>query len=546
LNTRKPREIAFSVLNASEGGRHFVEEKLAAASTNLSPLDRSLCQELVFGVTRWRATLDYLIHRRTQGRPQKTGLYPLLRLGLYQLLWLSRIPDHAAVFETVELARQAGFGPQSGFVNALLRHYVRERDATRLELEELRTSQPALGWSHPEWLVHRWFLRWRREEVEQLLEWNNQPADIFARANTLRLDVGALLEMWRMHESVDYDFFRKDWTGENLVFRVKSPRPFPELHSFRQGGFYLQDPSTLLPVTLLDPQPQERILDLCAAPGGKTTYIAQRVNNEALIVARDSSERRLKQLKENCARLGATCVDAQPLPAFAGIDTTAPDAGSTAGPAFFDRVLIDAPCSNTGVIRRRLEVRWRVTPDELLRLQSTQLRLLEYGARQLRLRGVLVYSTCSIEPEENRMVVDAFLRAHPEFELETDRELFPFRDKVDGAYAARIIRTSSTFTSAAIPHSTPAQTAKPPKPAPNQPSSRPGVPRPKQPPAAVTRGPQRPGTSRPTTRRKSGGGAPFERFRRHPKGQQRGHEKSGFPRKGGKRPPPSRRGDRPD
>ena len=151
----------------------------------LSPADRALCQEIVYGVVRWQATLDWLIARKTGGRKQKPGLQNLLRLGLYQIFWLDRIPGHAAVNETVELAKQNGFGAQAGFVNAVLRGYLREADATKKLLADLKISQPALGWSHPEWLVARWQKRWGLERTAQLLEWNNTPPKTFARVNTL-------------------------------------------------------------------------------------------------------------------------------------------------------------------------------------------------------------------------------------------------------------------------------------------------------------------------------------------------------------------------
>jgi 16S rRNA (cytosine967-C5)-methyltransferase len=275
---------------------------------------------------RWQAALDWLIARKTNGREQKSGLQNLLRLGLYQIFWLDRIPNHAAVHETVELAKHNGFGAQAGFVNAILRGCLREAGETEKLLAELKTTQPAIGWSHPEWLVARWQKRWGAERTAQLLEWNNTPPKTFARVNTLKTDAGKLLEKWR-DENVEYDFVRRDLFGradlpvgldarqrvptdfENLVFELKSHPPLAQLESFRQGWFYIQDPGTLLAVCKLGPQPGETILDFCAAPGGKTTFIAQLMNNQGRIVAQDISTERLKLVQENCARLGVTCVE---------------------------------------------------------------------------------------------------------------------------------------------------------------------------------------------------------------------------------------------
>jgi 16S rRNA (cytosine967-C5)-methyltransferase len=419
------------ILQQRRTGGGFTEVLLdaALAEAGLSAADRGLCQEIVYGVVRRQATLDWLIARKTGGREQKSALQNLLRLGLYQIFWLDRIPDHAAVHETVELAKQNGFGPQSGFVNAILRGYLREADETKKILADLKISQPALGWSHPEWLVEKWRKRFGDEQTQRLLEWNNTPPKTYARANSLKADAGRLVEKWR-EENVDYDFVRRDWLGENLVFELKSHPPLASLASFRDGWFYIQDPSTLLAVTELNPQPGETILDLCAAPGGKTTFIAQLMNNEGKIVAFDISDERLKLIRENCVRLGAACVEP--------ILFSAPDPR----PSAFDRILVDAPCSNTGVMRRRVDLRWRISPEEISRLRQTQLELLKVAATKLKPGGGLVYSTCSLEPEENSEVVKEFLREHTAFKLESERELLPFADNVDGAYIARLTSSS--------------------------------------------------------------------------------------------------------
>jgi 16S rRNA (cytosine967-C5)-methyltransferase len=427
VNEQKPRQIAARVLGQRRANSLFVEDllEIALANAQLSSADRGLCQEIVYGIVRWQATLDWLIAQKTGGREQKPALQNLLRLGLYQIFWLDRIPDHAAVHETVELAKQNGFGPQAGFVNAILRGYLREAAETKKLLAELKISNPAIGWSHPEWLVEKWRRNFGDEKTAQLLAWNNTPPKTFARINALKTDATKLLEKWR-EENVEYDFVRCNWTGENLAFELKSHPPLNSLASFRDGWFYIQDPSTLLAVRELDPQPGETILDLCAAPGGKTTFIAQLMNNLGRIIAQDVSEDRLKLIKENCARLGVFCVE--------------PTLFSTSElqPLTFNRILIDAPCSNSGVMRRRLDLRWRIQPEEIQHLRATQLDLLNQAAASLKPGGILVYSTCSLEPEENSEVVKEFLREHENFKLEIERQLLPFADNVDGAYVARL------------------------------------------------------------------------------------------------------------
>ena len=273
--------------------------------------------------------------------------------------------------------------------------------------------------------MERWRKNYGEEQTRALLEWNNTPPKTFARVNTFKTDAGKLVERWRA-ENVEYDFCTRDWTGENLAFELKSHPPLRTLGSFRDGWFYLQDPSTLLAPALLGAQPGETILDLCAAPGGKTTFLAQQMNNEGKIVAHDSFADRLKLIRENCTRLGVTCAAATATFNFQL--------------ATFDRILVDAPCSNTGVMRRRVDLRWLIQPPEIERMRATQLVLLNQAATILKPVGVLVYSTCSLEPEENSEVVKEFLRAHAGFKLETERQLLPFADKVDGAYVARLVK----------------------------------------------------------------------------------------------------------
>jgi 16S rRNA (cytosine967-C5)-methyltransferase len=436
VSAQKPREIAFRVLLQHREGAHFLEYLLERelAKGPISPPDRGLAQELAYGVVRWEKTLEWLIDQKTRERPQKPGLQILLRLGLYQLFWLDRIPDHAAVNETVELAKRVGFKSQAGFINAVLRAFLRERDATRQKLNELRERDPAKGLSHPDWLYQRWRELWGETDARRLIEWNNQPPPTYARLNTIKTDAARLIEAWQQ-EGVQFRPCTFDWVPENLIFELLEYPSLATLRTFQDGWFYIQDPSTLLSVRELDPQPGETILDMCAAPGGKTTYIAQIMKNEGKLVATDLSPPRLQLVRENCARLGAACAIEAWSPVLSPLAAPKPGEGG------FDRILLDVPCSNTGVMRRRVELRWRIRQQELDRLVKEQRDLLEHASQLIRPGGLLIYSTCSLEPEENTGVVQSFLSTHPNFKLERDRTLLPFRDAVDGAYAARLVRS---------------------------------------------------------------------------------------------------------
>ena len=428
MSEEKPRQIAAEVLRQRLLARDYTENLLEKTLQNrrLSPPDRGLCLELVYGVARWESTLNWLIGRKTGGRTQKEMLQILLQMGLYQMFWLDRIPNHAVVNETVEMTRQLGMGPQSGFVNAVLRGYGRERDETEKLLAELTVEKPALGHSHPDWLYQRWLARWGADKTAKLMDWNNTPPPTFARVNLLKTDAAALTAEWEA-EKVKFAERNWDWTGRDTVYHLESHPSLATLRSFQQGMFYVQDPSTLLAVRELNPLPGESVLDLCAAPGGKTTYIAQRMENRGRVLATDNQPDRLELVRENCERLGVTCVETD-----------------AASPALrFDRILVDAPCSNSGVMRRRVDLRWRIRAEEISRLCATQLELLQDAAARLATGGTLVYSTCSLEPEENSGVVQKFLGSNPQFKLEHERELLPFTDGVDGAYVARLTSVTS-------------------------------------------------------------------------------------------------------
>jgi 16S rRNA (cytosine967-C5)-methyltransferase len=435
VNPESPREIAAQVLRRRRNSPDYIELLLETglARSRLSRLDRALCQELVYGVARWEMTLDWLIARKTGGRPQEEVPQLLLRLGLYQIFWLQRIPAHAAVNETVEMAKRLCGGRKTGFLNAVLRGCLREREEIVRQLQSLKQQDPATGYSHPAWLVERWQARWGTEKTAQLLEWNNTPPPVFARLNRLKTDAATLTQRWK-EQGIGFAARQWDWTAQDPVFELQSHPSLAEWEDFQRGLFYVQDPSTLLAVHELDPQPGENILDFCASPGGKTTHIAQRMDNRGHVVAQDLPPRLLR-LRENCERLGAACVEITeqntPLSPVAAVCDRRASEG-----ARFDRVLLDAPCSNSGVLRRRIDGRWRIQPEPLARLRRAQGMLLRQAAAQLKPGGRLVYSTCSLEPEENESVTAEFLGEHPEFTLESQRQLLPFADQVDGAFVA--------------------------------------------------------------------------------------------------------------
>jgi 16S rRNA (cytosine967-C5)-methyltransferase len=247
----------------------------------------------------------------------------------------------------------------------------------------------------------------------------------------LRAEPEKLREQWA-REQIEARLMPVEWADGTLVYELMSFPPLATLPSFKDGLFYIQDPSTLLAVAALDPKPGETVLDLCSAPGGKTAFMAERMENKGTVIAHDTAPERLKLVGENCRRLGVTCVT----PAL-------PSALHSHHAASFDRILVDAPCSNTGVMRRRVDLRWRIREAEIARLRDTQLKLLRETWPRLKPGGTLVYSTCSLESEENAEVVREFIKENPTMHLQRERSLTPWTDNTDGAYVAQLIKAVS-------------------------------------------------------------------------------------------------------
>ena len=399
------RQAAVSALRAWAKGHDYAESLVErhAHRRLLSSADRGLLQAILFGVLRHRRLLDHWIGQLRKGKldPETRDV---LRVGLCQILILG-LPDHAAVNETVE----AGKASVRGLINAVLRRAI----LTRQELmDAVKDLPPAVSLSHPDWLFNRWKAAFGKKEAIALMEWNNRPADTFLRVNPLA-------------EAVEIPGTPLD--GAPGFYQIEGQPPGAMLAA---GSIYIQDPATRHAVELLAPQPGERILDACAAPGGKAFLIAAAMGSADGLVCTDSNEKRLPRLQENLQRLHAGQA------AVSVHDWTKPAPAEWHGA--FDGILLDVPCSNTGVIRRRVDVRWRLQAPDIAKITTTQRKILENALPCLKPGGRLVYSTCSIEREENHGQVEAFLSDHPECSADGTREALPFRELTDGAFAARI------------------------------------------------------------------------------------------------------------
>jgi 16S rRNA (cytosine967-C5)-methyltransferase len=411
------RRIALNALRTWRKEKRFADSIVSdfLAKAEVTESDRAFALELFYGVLRNLTLLDFWIGCLRPSRVD-VDLRDVLRLGLYQL-FLLKTAQHAAVHETVELVPPR----QRPIINGMLRAAIRRQGEllARAEAEPLFVQT-----SHPQFLVERWQQHFGAKHAEELCKWNNLPAPIYGRINQLKVDCEEFLRLYphsrpltRNPEFVEFGVFRAG--------------------AVRQGHCYIQDPSTAIACQILNPKPGEKILDACSAPGGKTGYIAQLMKNRGTIVACDRDPERLQILKENMARLGVGIVhifdhDWTRGHVPAGITSMAP----------FHRILLDAPCSNTGVMRRRVDVRWRLQPADFPRMQQRQLEMVRAVIPLLEPEGVLVYSTCSLEPEENQQVVRQILDGPLVPRLLEEKHSLPFGDGFDGAFAAKFIRST--------------------------------------------------------------------------------------------------------
>ena len=405
------RGLALVALQKWRVGEQFADAILGQLlrSSDLAAPDRAFATELFYGVLRNLMLLDFWIDS-LRSRHLDHDTRDLLRLGLYQLFVLET-PEHAAVFETVSLAKPKG----RSLVNGVLRSATRGKADLVSKASEQDLS---VRTSHPQFLVNRWVKNFGKKHTEALCDWNNRPAPIYARINWIKVSRDEFLARHRDAEPLP--------AHENFVRLTNIPQD-----ALADGHCYIQDPSTAAACLLLDPKPGDRVLDACAAPGGKTGYIADLMKDEGFILACDRDTSRVRTLQENLERLGVRigrCVHhdwscGDPLPEAAA----------------FDRILIDVPCTNTGVMRRRVDLRWRLGSESFSRMRVEQLAIVRATISLLKPGGVLVYSTCSIELEENEEVVRAILREFPFLKLGGQVSRLPFRDGFDGAFAAKFL-----------------------------------------------------------------------------------------------------------
>jgi 16S rRNA (cytosine967-C5)-methyltransferase len=420
----KARVCAYAVLRRVFEDGAYADRALQGEAKELDARDRALAMRLVYGTVQRKGTLDYLIERLADRPPEKLDarLLAALRLGLYELLYLSGAPDHAVVADGVELAKGGARGGH-GLVNAVLRRGAREGPALLDGLSDQTPEQAAIKHSHPEWIAQLWWEQLGANDARALLAYDNEPGEVALRVNALVTDAPALADELPVATHIDPAL------PEALV--LEGPFDAHDSSAWRAGAFLAQSRAAMQVSRVLDPQAGERVLDLCAAPGGKTTHLAALMQGRGEVVAVERNSRRAGMLTRTAQRLHVPNIRVE----VADAAERRPEG------AVFDRVLVDPPCSGLGTLQARADLRWRVTPQDVREMTRTQASILAAGASAVRPGGVLVYSTCTISPTENEHQITAFLNAHPDFIRDELMTTLPHRDRTAGFFIARLLRS---------------------------------------------------------------------------------------------------------
>ncbi len=421
MKKKNSRLVAAEILTQWFVDRHFPDRELAKVEH-----DNAFVMEVVNGVVRNRNVLQWLEQGMVPKEPEpffKAVLY----VGLYQLLFMDNVEEYAAISETVEAAKGRPGGPGNAkMINAVLRRAQRESEDI---FRELKRQPDNIRLSHPDFLLERWRRQFGEIEARKLAEWNNHPPQTILRVEQAVISAP---EFEAKLAEAGIELEPHPFSEREKFYTLPRGLAVRQLPGYAEGWFTVQDPATSIAIDLLRPFPGESVLDACAAPGGKTAMMASRMKGEGELVAMDLHDDRMAVLKENMGRLGLDWVEL--------VQGDARDPQKALGDRKFDAILLDVPCLNTGVLRRRIDARWRVNTNRLKAITEIQYELLSACAELLKENGRIVYSTCSLEPEENEDLIARWVREHPGFSKAKARKTFPPKTGTDGAFAAVIRR----------------------------------------------------------------------------------------------------------
>ncbi|MFH2219926.1 MAG: 16S rRNA (cytosine(967)-C(5))-methyltransferase RsmB [Pseudomonadota bacterium] len=445
------RKTALTVLNTLDSHQKTLDcvlDEVIDHDSSFSRRDRALAYALVYGVLRWRGRLDRIVHHfsKTPLHAIDPSVLNILRLGLFQIIYLNRVPDSAAVNTSVEMAKAFSAPWVVRYVNAVLRNAVRGyQNVSFPDMDKNPVSALAAEKSFPEWLIRRWLKRFGSDETVELCDAINTIPPITVRTNVLKIRRDELVNAL----GTDADNVEPTGTSPVGISFSNPKRPIFEIKSFQKGCFQVQDEAAQLATFLLNPKPGSIVLDACAGLGGKTGHIAQLMKNHGRVVAMDKNKEKLLQLETEMKRLGISIVSSR----VHDLDNPPPLDGFE----MFDGILLDAPCSGLGVLRRNPDTKWSVSENAFSRHRERQVKFIENLAHLVKPSGVLVYTVCSTEPEENQDVVNVFLDKHPDFAIDNDSTVlpkqarplvgetgffwtFPHLNNMDGFFAVRLKR----------------------------------------------------------------------------------------------------------
>ena len=440
------RELALNILtDINQNGAYSNISIGKNIKSNINPQDENLVREIVYGVIENKLYIDYIISKTSKVKLKKIHLtiLDILRIGIYQIIFMDKIPDSAAVNESVNLAKKHGHKGTIGFVNGILRNISRNKEKfNNLDIKD-KIDYISIKYSHPRWMVNRWIKEFGEEFTEELCKSNNEKPELNIRVNTLKISKVDL-----KNRLIEKGYIVKDGIYSEDCLIIENPYRLTELDEFISGYFIIQDESSMLVAQVMDPSENSFVLDVCSAPGGKSTHIAQKMRNNGRILSRDVYEHKINLVKDNAKRLGINIIHCEVFDALKNDSSLINKV---------DHCLIDAPCSGLGLIRRKPEIKWNKEEKDIKELSDLQYRILENVKGYIKIGGTIVYSTCTIEKDENINLINKFLKNNDDFRLvditnliknkeniaTLDKgfiQLFPNLHHTDGFFIAKMIK----------------------------------------------------------------------------------------------------------
>lgn len=419
IMSNNPREIALRILVDINEKNAYSNIQLNKMDKDMDLRDENLVREIVYGIIENRLYIDHIISKASKIKLKKIHPYILeiLRIGIYQIIFMDRIPDSAAVNESVKLAKKYGHKDTIGYVNGILRALTRDKDKFTYIDESDKINYISIKYSHPKWMVERWVKEHGLEFTKELCKANNETPSLNIRVNTLKTSKEELVsKLINKGIKLREGFYAKD------CIIIDEANNITELQEFKDGLFTIQDESSMLVAQIMGPEEGSTVLDVCSAPGGKSTHMAQYMDNKGMIISRDIFDHKIKLIKDNADRLGIDIIKIENYDALIKDDDLV---------GKIDYLLLDAPCSGFGLIRRKPEIKWNRLEEDITLLSKLQYDIIDNIKDYLKPGANLIYSTCTIERDENINIISRFIKENPSFRLVNIEDRFNYREDLD-------------------------------------------------------------------------------------------------------------------